>query len=347
MWRRPVLEVRSGRTDTNILPGLTGLWLSVSVTLNEGEESDEAEIEFVGPPSRVALPKKGDRYQILMGWADEGLVDQGSYTVQKVSARGDPDSGERIVVTLRAAELDARAKAIGRKHYDKDETLGARLQKVAGEAGASAVVDPELAALKLPYALRLDQSPIDFAREQIEAQGGVLKVASGRWIATRRSEGKGGGGSALDAIEIKYRRNAAYDVEIDARGDYKACAGAYVDARTAKRKLVKAVLEAGDGPTYVLPHPHKSEAEARKAAEAWLKTQLASTGEGSFDQPGLPKARAGAQVQVSGFGAGIDGSWRAKRVHKIITADAGFKTTVSVDAGKESKGAKRRSAKEK
>ena len=39
MWRRPVLEVRSGRTDTNILPGLTGLWLSVSVTLNEAEES--------------------------------------------------------------------------------------------------------------------------------------------------------------------------------------------------------------------------------------------------------------------------------------------------------------------
>lgn len=345
MWRRPLLEVRDQRTGKNILPGLSGLWLEVSVTDNDGGESDEAEIQFVGPPSRVALPRKGDKYQILMGWADEGLVDQGTFSVQKVRAVGDPDQGHRIVVTLRAPELDDKAKAVGRKHYEKDETLGDRIKKVAGEAGATAVVDPELANTKLPYALRLDQSPLDFAREQAEAQGGVFKVASGRWIVTRRSEGKGGGGSTLEPIEIKFRRNAGYDVEIDARGDYKACAGAYLDPKTARRKLVKAVLEAGDGPTFVLPHPHKSEAAAKTAAEAWLKKQAAATGDGSFEGPGLPKARAGAAVKVTGFGAGIDGSWRAKSVHKVVTADNAFRTTVSVNAGKEAKGAKRRDKK--
>lgn len=347
MWRRPLLQVVSARSGKDIMPALGGLWISVSVTQHEGGESDEAEIEFIGPPSRVALPKKGDKFKILMGWADEGLIDQGSYTVQKIKAHGSPDEGERLTATLRAAELDGKAKGSGRKHYDADETAGDRLKKVAKEGGGEAVVHPDIASIKLPYALRLDQSPLDFAREIADATSGVLKVASGRWIVTPRAEGKGGGGSELEEIVIKYRRGSSYEVEVDARGDYKACAGAWTDPKDGKRKLVKAVLDAGDGPTHVLPHPHKSEAEAKKAAEAWLKQQLAATGDAQFEQPGLPRAKPGAKTTVTGFGAGIDGTWKAKKIVKVVTASGGFKTTVHVDAGKEGKGAKRRKSDDK
>jgi hypothetical protein len=338
MWRRPLLEVRKGGGGANILSGLAGLWLEVKTTDNAGQTSDKATILCVGPPSRVALPKRGDEYEILMGWEDEGLVLQGRFSFQKANASGTPGQGERVSLDFRAADYVDKLKGSGREHYD-DKTFGDLMKSEAKKAGLEAVVDPELAKVKLGYRLRWDQSPIDFLTELGEEVGATVKPAGGKLVAMKRGGGKSGGGSELDPIIIKKRRGFGYDIEIEPRPEMGHIAAAWHDEKSGRRKLAK--FETGrQGPYFVMPHPFRSEIEAREAAEALSYERGQNSGSGHFESPGLPHARAEAKVIASGYGTGIDGEWKAETVEKVVTSRGGFTTTVNVKAGKEKKGEK-------
>ncbi|MCF4125057.1 phage late control D family protein [Methylobacterium sp. SyP6R] len=337
MWRRPLLEVRNGR-GFNVLPALSGLWLEVSVTDKAGKESDSARIKCVGPPARVALPKRGDTYTVLMGWADEGLVDQGQYTFQKATLSGDPEQGETMDLTFRSADFVDKLKASGRKHYDAT-TYGDLMKKLAGEAGLGSQVDPDLAKIKLAYRLRWDQSLIDFATEISEEIGATVKPAGGKLVAIKRGGGKNGAGTAFAPILIRRRRNFGYEIEVEPRPEVGSVAAAWYDEKTGKRKLTKTSANR-QGPIRILPHPYRSEADAKAAAEAEVYASDNRSGGGYFESPGLPHARAEAPVTSSGFGPLIDGSWKAESVDKTVRADGGFLTTVHVTAGNDKKGEK-------
>ena len=198
MERAPLLQVNKvGGGD--ILPRLEGLWLSVTTTESAGQKTDGAELVCVGPPSFLGLPARGDEYEVVMGWKDEGGVLQGRYKVQKIRLAGDPSEGDRIIIPMRAADFVDDLKATGKEHYD-EETFGDRMKKLAKAAGLEAMVDESLASLKLPYGLRWDQSIIDFANEQAEAVGAVVKPAGGKLIAVKRGGGKSAGGQELEPI---------------------------------------------------------------------------------------------------------------------------------------------------
>ncbi len=337
MWRRPLLEVRNGR-GFNVLPALAGLWLEVSVTDKAGKESDSARIKCVGPPSLVPLPKRGDTYTVLMGWADEGLVEQGKYTFQKATLSGDPEQGETMDLTFRAADFVDKLKASGRKHYDAT-TYGNLMKKLAGEAGLGSQVDPDLAKIKLAYRLRWDQSLIDFATEVSEEVGATVKPAGGKLVAMKRGGGKNGAGTAFAPILIRRRRAFGYEIEVEPRPEVGSVAAAWYDEKTGKRKLTKASAKR-QGPIRILPHPYRNEADAKAAAEAEIYASDNRSGSGYFESPGLPHARAEAPVVSSGFGSLIDGQWKAESVDKTVRSDGGFLTTVHVTAGDDKKGEK-------
>ncbi len=337
MWRRPLLEVRNGR-GFNVMPALAGLWLDVSVTDKAGKESDTARIRCVGPPSRVALPKRGDEYTVLMGWEDTGLVLQGRFSFQKASLIGDPDQGEVMDLSFRAADFVDKLKASGRKHYDAT-TYGELMKKIAGQAGLGSEVDPDLAKIKIDYRLRWDQSLIDFATEVSEEVGATVKPAGGKLVAMKRGGGRNGAGSAFDTILIRRRRSFGYEIEVEPRPEVGSVAAAWYDEKTGKRKLTKTSANR-QGPVRILPHPYRNEADAKAAAEAEVYASDNRSGSGHFESPGLPFARAEAPVISSGFGAMIDGRWKAESVDKTVTAEGGFLTTVHVTAGDDKKGEK-------
>lgn len=336
MWRRPLLEVRNVSTGRNILPQLKGLWTEVKTTDNDGKESDTAEITCIYRKG-MTLPTKGEAYDIYMGWADEGLILQGRFTVQKISRNGSPVEGHKLVIQLRAADYVDKLKAEGTQHYDEGTTFGSLMDGLGKQAGLEVVVPDELRQIKLGYRLRYQQSPVDFASEVAEEFGATVKPAGGKLIVTARGEGKSASGKDLDTITIRYRRSYAYDIEVEPRPAVGNVAAAWQDPDTGKRRYAKE--ETGmDGPIRVLDHPYRSEAEARQAAKADAREQAFNTGEGYFQSPGLPKARAGATVVASGYGEPIDGNWKADSVEKTINSDAGFDTTINITADKQGKG---------
>jgi len=339
MWRRPLLEVRNVSTGKDIMPQLKGLWTNVTITDNDGKESDTAEITCIYRKG-MALPAKGDAYDVFMGWADEGLVLQGRFTVQKISRNGSPQEGHKLVIQLRAADYVDRLKAESTQHYDEGTTFGSLMDDLGKQAGLEVVVPAGLRQVKLGYRLRYQQSPIDFAAEVAEELGAGVKPAGGKLIVTARGEGQSASGRDLDVIEIRYRRAYSYDIEIEPRPAVGKVAAAWQDPDTGKRRYTKE--DTGmDGPIRVLDHPYRSEDEAKQAAKAEAREQAFNTGEGYFLCPGLPKARAGATIVASGFGEPIDGNWKADSVEKTINADEGFHTTVNITSDKKGKGKKK------
>jgi hypothetical protein len=337
MWRKPILIINNA-AGKNILPGLSGFWLSCKVTEQAGDESDEAEIICVGPPSKFGLPGRGEKFSILGGWEDEGPVMQGEFTVQKIVCGGDPEEGDRITIVLRAADYVDKLKAHVSKHYD-DKTYGDIIEDVAKQAGLEAEVDDEVAKIKVPYRLRWNQSHIDFATELSEEVGAICKPAGGKLIAVKRGGGKSASGKNLTPIEIMRRKGFAYEVEIEPRPEVGDLAASWHDEKAGKRKVAKHKT-GRKGPLHALPHPFRSEDEAKKAAESEAYEMGNDTGSGHFDSPGLPHAHAEAPVNVSGFGKPIDGRWKAETVEKVWESAGGFYTTVHVKAGDDEKGKK-------
>lgn len=337
MWRRPVLEINKVGGG-NILPSLRGLWESVSTSESAGQKSDTAEIVCVGPPSFLSLPKRGDEYEIVMGWKDEGGILQGRYKVQKVRLSGDAEGGDLITIGLRAADFVDKLKAGGREHYDA-ETLGERMKKIGKAAELDVSIDESLKGLKVPYGLRWDQSLIDFANEQARPVGAIVKPSAGKLLVLKRGSGKSAGGQPLEPIFLDRRMGYAYDIETDARPEHGEIAATYHDPKSGKRKTTKH-KDNREGPARTIPHPFRSEEEAKRAAEADAYEADHRSGSGTFEGPGLPRARAEADAIVTGYGFPIDGKWKAENLRKVITKRGAFLTTVTVGAGNEKKGAK-------
>lgn len=344
MWRRPLLLIVGGPNNRDIMPSLSGLWLECKVTDGAGKESDKASILCVGPPRIFGWPKKGEQYRIYMGWEDEGPVLQGVFSVQKARAYGDPRSAERMSIELKAADFTKKLKASGREHFDEGQNFGDVMKRIAAQADLQAVVDPELAKVKLGYRLRWDQSLIDFAAELGDEVGATVKPAGGKLIAMKRGAGKSAGGKELPPIVIRRRECTDYDIQVEPRPEYGNVAAPYQDEKTGRRKLAKAPT-GRDGPYLVLPHPFRSESEARQAAQAKGYELGHNSGEGHFTTWGRPHARAEAPVQAVDFGSPIDGAWKAETIEKVITARAAFTTTINVKAGGDKKEGKSKAKK--
>lgn len=334
-WRRPLLSVTNS-AGNDIMPKLAGLWTSVSTCDKAGNESDGATIVCIGPPALIMPPNRGEIYEIAMGWADEGLVSQGRFSFQKPSLSGDPSSGETMLLQFRSADFVEKLKKTTRKGYD-DKTFGEIMQDVGKEAGLPVQVDPELGKIKLGYRLRWDQSLIDFVTELGEEVGATVKPAGGKLVAMKRGGASSASGKPLEPILIRRSECGPYSVEIDPRPETGKVAAAYHDEKSGRRKHVKK-SSGRDGPTAILPHPYRTEAEAGLAADAASYDRVNASGSGNFDLPGRPRAWAEAPCTIEGFGPLIDGSWKADTVTKIVTARGGFRTEVAVTAGKDQKG---------
>jgi len=333
-WRKPILKVVNTRSGNDIMPKMKGNWISVTVTDCAGQKSDSAQIVCVYRKG-MWLPAKKEPFEIYMGWADEGYILQGRYTVQKYSREGNPENGHILIIELRSADFVDKLKASGRKHYD-DATFGEIVKDVAKTCGLEANVDPELENIKLGYRVRWDQSPVDFLTEISEEIGATTKPSGGKLISMKRGSGRSAGGKDLPEIHIKYSKSHGYKGDFEPRPEVRKVVAAWFDQDTGRRKIVSEETER-EGSIYIIPQICRTEEEAKETVKAQSFESNSNSGSATFDVPGMSNAWAEAKVTVEGYGYPIDGNWIAERVEKTINKDDGFFTSISVKAGKDAK----------
>ena len=78
---------------------------SLSITDNRGMDADELELVLSDHDGKVAIPKKGAKISVSLGWAASGLVKKGDFVVDEVTHSGAPAA---IMGTAASCALPSR-----------------------------------------------------------------------------------------------------------------------------------------------------------------------------------------------------------------------------------------------
>ncbi|MDH7802224.1 MULTISPECIES: phage late control D family protein [unclassified Rhizobium] len=335
--KTPIVRI-TGQSGNDLIPKWKSLLESVTYTDNEGGEADELEITFVVAPPFPAPPPEGTRYALEYGWAEERLRNAGVFTYQNSGLNKSAGDAWTMTITARSADFVEADKSADLEHYE-NTTAGKIFEKLASEAGKSAVVDREVANIEIPYRLRLNQSAIGFGQALADEVGGSLKLAGGKWIVTAKSSGRTATGNALPTIVIS--PDVVFDAGLTSEGrpKYGTVATAYFDedagAWVEEETSGKGKTSRTSG---LHPAPSSGEAKVRSKTQA---TDLArATVAGSLTIEGDVDAMAGAPLSLPGFGPWAGSALSAGTISHTFTFDesGGWLMSVEIAAKENGKG---------
>ena len=331
--RRPFISI-FGPSGTDIVPGLGPAFLGITITDQEGHESDGCTIRMADKAPWNRPPAKGTKYRVKAGFRDGGGTIGGIYSVETFRKSGDPEEGKTFELVCRAADFLDKMKSADSRHYDKENgfgTAGKIFDQLAADAGVSARIDPAIAKIEIPYRLRWKQAAIDFAADLADELGAVMKPQNGMLVVRARGAGTSVSGSGLPPCPIRCDQAYTYDFDIDPRPQHKEISGPWMDIKTGR---LKAALEttAAEFSRAAMVHPLASEAEAKRAALAAGKALNQASGSGSVEIQGTALAQAGAPAPLTGFGPGVDDlRWEIEgATHEVSAGDDGWVTDVDL-----------------
>lgn len=328
---RPLFVCHVG--GANASGGFYSALLSATLTDNSGEEADTLELTFDDRLNSIATPGEGAVLQPFFGYAEAGLTSKGKFIVAGIGVDGGP-GGETISISAKAADFREDAKERMTENFD-DKTLKQILTEVFGRHGLDVAIDPELASIKVDYEARFDQSAFGFATELARRYNAVAKPGNGKLIFAKKGKASSVGGLPMTPILIAKSQCSEWSFDLKPRPRHGKVAAKWFDREQGKLRF-ETEATGGQGPIRMLPHPFKTQDEAKKAAKAEGVNLNRATGSGSFTIPGRPSANAEADVIASGFRSDINGKWRAVTVTHEFSRD-GYSTSVEVEAPEEQK----------
>ncbi|PHR24367.1 MAG: hypothetical protein COA37_06440 [Hoeflea sp.] len=335
--RTPIIRI-IGPSGFNIIPKLGPAFLGATITDQEGYESDQLVIRAAARAPYLEPPAKGARYQVLAGWLESSVRLIGIYEYQSTTITGDPEDGEEIHITARAADFIDKAKGGDRRHYDEENgfgTAGKIFDDLAKEMGVSAVIPSELRDIKIPYRLRWNQSAIDFATDLADEIGAITKPQAGQLVIRKRGAGASASGLTLPAITVHHDPSYAYEFTIEPRPDFKETETPWFDPALGITKLEKAARGKAASLTTFM-HPFASEIEAKIGGKAVSQQLSRNTGSGFIEMAGNAAVTAGSPIIPMGFGSAVSAiEWEAASVEHEFTPDPGWITRVDLQAKEE------------
>lgn len=314
----------------NLTSRIAPYFITASLTDEVGQKNDQLEVTLADRAAELPLPREDD---LLTAYSKGVLL--GAFKVNRWG-RGWDGGPETMTLTARAATMTGDLKALGSRHWD-NATLGEILEETAQAGRLRLAIDPDLARIRLPYTLRWEASPIDFATRLVGEYGGAVKPAGGKLAIVKKGSGKGAGGAALPVIRVQRLGNNGWHIEGEPRPRQGKVRSAWTDPKTGRRKL-ESKDTGRDGPAHTLIHPRASKAEAEAAAEANARETNMLSGGGFFTVPFDPANVAGAQVVASGFGEGVDGTWASESIETTWAKGTPTLSTINVTAEPEGKG---------
>lgn len=325
---KPVFRLFKG--DNDLMAGLAPYFISATYNDEVGHTNDTLEVVLADRMRELPLPHEDDLLVAFGGYEGGKIAMLGAFKVQGWTGGWEPGGVETMMMKARAATFTGEIKAFGSKHWD-ETTLGKILQDTAKAAGLTLSIDPELASSQISYALRWEASPIDFALRLAEEHGGVVKAAGKRLAVVKKGSGKGADGAQLPIIRVTRSGCSGWSIESEPRPRQGEIAATWIDPATGKRQ-VETESTGKTGPKHSLIHVRASRAEAKAAAKAKAAELNMLTGSGHFTVPFDPANVAGAIVEASGFGAGIDGQWASESISTTWTKGKASLSTIDVKA---------------
>lgn len=304
----------------------------VSLTLSEkrGDEADQLDIVLSDADGMLAIPPEGAVLRLQLGWLQgrdvtPGLIDKGSFKVDDVSHSGPPD---QITIKARAADFTSEIRN-RRSHSWKNTTLGTVLTEVAGRNGLTARIAPALAGIALPSIAQSRESDVAFLRRLGRENDAVATIKDKHLIFAPKGAGQTSDGRALPTLTIRRRDGDGHNWQRQKRDGQEGVTATWHDRKAAKKQPVTAGKADG---AKKLRKVYPDEASARRAAQAEQKRLKRAPA--TFDirlALGRADAYPEARATVTGFKAGIDGTWLVSEVTHRLDKAGGFRTDLRME----------------
>lgn len=337
-YRQPAYRILVDGQD--ITPAIRPRLESLRLTDNRGLEADTLDITLDDTDGALALPPRGARVRLALGWGGEPLEDKGDYLVDELEHTGTPD---RLLIRARSADLRSGI-ATKKERSWHGVTLGDLVRSIAAQNNLQPAVGEDLAAEPLDHLDQTAESDANLLTRLAEDFGAIATVKAGRLLFVRAGQATTASGQPLPGLTLTRNQGDSHRFAVADRAAYTAVQANYNDARKAERAFVLVGEETIDGedvpdPTApstgnikTLRHTYANRTNAERAAKAeWHRLQRGMATLELTLAYGRADLFPEVPVDVVGWKPEIDGQgWLVVRVEHDV-GGSGFTTRVEME----------------
>ena len=243
---------------------------SIRLTDGRGMEADTLDISLSDHDGALAIPPRGAKIELWLGWHTTGLVYKGSYTVDETEHSGAPDM---ISIRARSADLRETLKT-KREQTWKDALLREILGTIALRSGLDLKIEPSLGAQMIAHMDQANESDANIITRLAEQFDAVIGVKAGCLICGITGAGKTSSGLSLPHITLTREDGDGHRFLQADRNSYSGVKAYYYEHNSA----VKQEAIAGGGENLKeLRHTYSGKQSALHAARSELTRLLRGT----------------------------------------------------------------------
>jgi phage protein D len=249
-------------------------------TDNRGFEADTVEIELDDTDGNLDLPSRGAVLTVAFGWAAQGAVAKGTYTVDEISHRGAPDL---LIIRARSADLRTGLTTQHERSWHAT-TVGAVVRTIADENGLQPVIPASLANLPVDHLDQTNESGANLLTRLAQMHDAIATVKDGRLLFIPAGGGVTASGKPIPVVTITRSSGDSHEFTLSDRVAYQGVRATYNDVgRAVKGEVVWGDVEdsaergkktaasaTATGQYKSLSSPYPSRDKAHRAAlKAW------------------------------------------------------------------------------
>lgn len=239
--------------------------VDLTISDKRGFEADELSLTLDDADGLLALPRRGARVSVAIGFRETGLVDKGTFIVDELTHTGAPD---RLTIRARSADFHASLNEQKRRSFS-NKSLGQILATIAGDHGLQPALSEALAWANPGHINQTSESDGHLLTRLGRQFDAIATVKAGRLLFMPMSRGTTAGGSALPGVTIHRQDGDSHTYQnLEGNSDYSGVKANWYDVAAA---ITKTVLAQGDDKTEkfkTLLETFATEAEANAAAQA-------------------------------------------------------------------------------
>lgn len=313
----------------NITKQIQERLISLRVTDEAGDQSDQVEIQIEDRTPHVELPARGATLEIWMGY-DGSNQRMGLYHVDEVETSGPPDE---ITITAKAAPYSTKTGSCLQtqktRPWPNGTTLGDLLKKIASDQGLIPVISADLARIQLPHVSQTDESDIHLLTRLARQYNATVKPAEGRLVVVKRGAGLTTSGKKIPSVTLNRDQVTNYRASFADRENAGSVTAKYHDPVSGETKRI--TIGSGE-PRQNIRHKYANASAATAAANARLERKQRASTTLSITCPGIPALQAEGKLSLAGFRPGLNIEWTIAKVEHTITA-SGFSTVIEGQIG--------------
>lgn len=330
--------------------------MSLTITDNRGFEADTIDIELDDSDGRLAMPRRGARMRVMIGWQGQPLVDKGDYTIDEVEHTGAPD---RLTIRGKSADLRGNLNKLRQTSYHQ-QTVGSIVDAIAQRHSLIPACAERFKGMQIDHIDQQNESDPAFLTRLAGQCGALTSIKSGRLLFIGQGKGLTASGKPLPSVIITRQDGDQHRFAVADREAYTGVVANWHDPKTAttegstvkrkrktkpKPKQEQALpsdttidkegreLLVGDSENVkVLRHIYANKANALRYARAeWDRLQR---GVAEFEitlATGRPELYPEQPTAVRGFKPQIDeADWVLTKVSHSLT-NSGYTNSVSLE----------------